>query len=115
MRDAQERLRDILQAIVNLERYPARDKSAFERDELLQSWFLRQLQIIGEAARAVPDEVRALALDVPWPKIVGMRNVLVHGYFDIDTGLVWEAVARDAPALKPAIETLLRSLEEQGK
>ena len=115
MRDAQERLRDILQAIVNLERYPARDKSAFERDELLQSWFLRQLQIISEAARAVPDEVRALALDVPWPKIVGMRNVLVHGYFDIDTDLVWEAVAHDAPALKPAIETLLRSLEEQGK
>jgi uncharacterized protein with HEPN domain len=111
MRDSRERLHDILQAIANLARYPAPDKAAFESDELLQSWFLRQLQIIGEAARAVPDEVRAMAPAVPWPKVVGMRNVLVHGYFDIDTDLVWETATHDAPALKPAIEALLRSLQ----
>jgi uncharacterized protein with HEPN domain len=79
----------------------------------LQVWFLRHLQIIGEAARALPEDVRALAPEIPWHKIVGMRNVLVHGYFDIDTDIVWDAVARDVPALKPAIERLLRTLEER--
>lgn len=113
MRDPKERLRDILDAIAAIERYRQRDKAAFERDELLQVWFLRHLQIIGEAARALPEDVRALAPDIPWPKIVGMRNVLVHGYFEIDTEIVWDAASRDLPALKPAVERLLKTLDEQ--
>jgi len=55
---------------------------------LLTVWFLRHLQIIGEAARALPENVRALAPDIPWAKIIGMRNVLVDGYFEIDTDIV---------------------------
>lgn len=112
MRDPRERLRDILDAIAAIERYRDRDKAAFEQNELLQVWFLRHLQIIGEAARGLPEEVRALASDIPWSDIVGMRNVLVHGYFEIDTDIVWDAAARDVPALKPAVERLLRKLEE---
>jgi len=115
MRDPKERLRDILEAIAAIERYLNRDKAAFERDELLQTWFLQHLQIIGEAARALPDEVRALASDIPWPKIIGMRNVLVHGYFEIDTDIVWEAASRDVPSLKPAVERLLDTLEKGGR
>lgn len=112
MRDPTERLRDILEAIAAVERYLDRGKSAFERDELLQGWFVRNLQIIGEAARALPEEIRAMAPEVPWPKIIGMRNVLVHGYFDIDVDLVWQAATRDLPLLRPAIEALLQKLEE---
>ncbi|WP_366946698.1 HepT-like ribonuclease domain-containing protein [Roseiflexus sp.] len=56
-------------------------------------------------------QVRTLAPDIEWPKIIGMRNVLIHGYFDIDTDLVWEAASRDALALKPRVEDLLRRLE----
>lgn len=70
--------------------------------------------LFGEAARALPDEVRAMAPEVEWPKVIGMRNVLVHGYFDIDLDIVWEAASRDAPALKHSIEQLLRRLEELG-
>ena len=77
-------------------------------------WFLRNLQIIGEACRALPVEVRALAPDVPWSRIVGMRNVLVHGYFDIDVDIVWEAATRDVPALRPALQRLLARLEMDG-
>ena len=114
MRDPKERLRDVLEAVSAIERYADRDRTAVERDELLQTWFLHHLQIIGEAVRALPDEVRALAPDIPWSKIIGMRNVLVHGYFEIDADIVWEAVARDVPALKPALERLLKTLEDQG-
>jgi uncharacterized protein with HEPN domain len=113
MRDPKERLHDILEAIAAIERHRIQDKEAFEKDELLQVWFLRHLQIIGEAARALPEEVQALAPDIPWPKIIGMRNVLVHGYFEIDTDIVWDTVMRDIPALKPAVKELLRRLEGQ--
>ncbi|HZU05667.1 MAG TPA: DUF86 domain-containing protein [Chloroflexota bacterium] len=114
MRDPKERLRDILEAIAAIERYLNRGRAAFEQDELLQGWFVRHLQIIGEAARALPEEVRTMAPEIEWAKIIGMRNILVHGYFDIDLDIVWDAARRDAPALKPRIEQLLKRLEELG-
>jgi len=114
MRDPKERLRDILEAIAAIERYRDRERSAFEQDEMLQVWFLRHLQIIGEAARRLPEEIRHLAPDIPWHKIIGMRNVLVHGYFAIDLDVVWNAVQQDVPLLKTAVEALLKKLEEQG-
>jgi uncharacterized protein with HEPN domain len=88
VRDPVARLRDILEAIAAIQRYGDRDKIAFENDELLQAWFVRNLQIIGEAARTLAEESRALAPEIPWPNIIGMRNVLVHGYFEIDTEIV---------------------------
>lgn len=114
MRDPKERLRDILEAIAAIEQYQNRDKDSFETDKMLQVWFLRHLQIIGEAARSLSDEVRNLARDIPWSKIIGMRNILVHNYFDIDTEIVWNAVQQDIPKLKSNIEGLLRKLEELG-
>lgn len=111
MRTPTERLQDILEAISAIERYVERGKSAFEQDELLQGWFLRNLQIIGEAARAVPEQVRDLATDVPWIKIIGMRNILVHSYFEIDTEIVWRAATQDLPALKSGVERLLKEME----
>lgn len=113
MRNPGERLRDILEAISSIERYLDQGKGAFERDELLQGWFVRHLQIIGEAARALPEEVRILAPEIEWTKIIGMRNVLVHDYFEIDADLVWHAATRDVPALRPAVEQLLKTLEER--
>jgi len=103
----------MLQAIAAIERHLHRGKAAFEQDELLQGRFVRNLQIIGEAARALPEDVRALAPEIEWSKIIGMRNVLVHGYFEIDTEIVWEAASRDALALKPHIEPLLQRLEQR--
>jgi uncharacterized protein with HEPN domain len=111
MRDPKERLRDILDAIAAIERHRHQDKATFERDELLQNWFVRHLQTIGEAARALPESMRASATEIPWAEIIGMRNVLVHGYFEIDTDIVWDAVIRDVPALKTTVERLLAKLE----
>ena len=115
MRDPTERLRDMLDAIAAIERYRDRDRASFDRDELLQVWFLRHLQILGEAASGLPQDVRVLAPDVPWPSIVGMRNVLVHGYFDIDADIVWEAARRDVPALRSALQRLLQELEDRER
>ena len=77
-----------LAAIEHIERYAARGRHAFETDELIQSWIVRHLQIIGEAARALPEAVREQAPAVPWSRIIGMRHILVHDYFGIDTAIV---------------------------
>ncbi|MFP4499799.1 MAG: DUF86 domain-containing protein [Candidatus Hydrogenedentota bacterium] len=113
MRDPAERLRDILQAIENIERYVPRGKSALEDDELLQTWMLHNLQTIGEAVRALPDDVRMQEPGVPWAKIIGIRNILVHGYFAIDTEIVWQAAERDIPALRASIQRLLEGLNSE--
>ena len=112
MRDPKERLRDILDAIANVERYAVRGRRAFETDELIQNWFVRHLQIIGEAAYALPRELRERESNIPWTKIMGMRHILVHDYFAVDTDVVWDAVERDLPDLKVKIEAILRKLEK---
>ena len=113
MRDPEERLRDMLEAIAYIERYAVRGREAFERDELIQNWMVRHLQIIGEAARALPQDVRDWVSDVPWSKIIGMRHILVPDYFWIDTEIVWDVVARDLPVLKRAMQALLDELEAE--
>ena len=108
MRDSRERLRDILEAIGHIERYAVRGRQAFEQDELIQNWFVRHLQNIGEAARGLPPDMLAKAPDIPWSKIMGMRHILVHDYFNIDKDLVWDVVERDLPDLKRKVEAILR-------
>ena len=88
MRAPRERLEDIIEAITRIERYVGRGREAFEKDELIQNWFVRHLQIIGEAVRALPQELLDRARYVPWSKIVGMRHILVHDYFAVDTDTV---------------------------
>lgn len=110
MRDPRERLQDILEAIERIERYAAQGREAFEKDELIQNWFVRHLQIIGEAARVVPEDVRKLAPDIPWKDIVGMRHILVHDYFGINADVVWGVITRDLAPLKIGTEALLRKL-----
>lgn len=70
MRDPRERLREMVEAIEHIERYASPGRDTFERDELIQNWIVRHLQIIGEAAQATPQEVRERATNVPWSKII---------------------------------------------
>ncbi|CAF0700387.1 HepT-like ribonuclease domain-containing protein [Candidatus Methylacidithermus pantelleriae] len=74
MRDPKERLRHIPDAIAAIERYLSRGRAACEQDELLQGWFVPHLQIIGEAARALPEDVRAMAPEIEWAKMIEMRT-----------------------------------------
>ena len=87
----------MLQAIAAIEQYQEQDRTTFENDKMLQVWFLYHLQILGEAARSLPEDVKKFAPEIPWSKIIGMRNILVHGYFEIDTQIVWNTFRKICP------------------
>jgi len=111
MRNPTERLRDILDAVANIERYSVRGREVFEQDELVRTWVLYHLQIIGEAAAQLGKAFHAAHPEVPWAQIVAMRNVLVHAYFGVDLNEVWKTVERDLPILKQQVEALIDSLQ----
>jgi uncharacterized protein with HEPN domain len=74
---------------------------------MLQHAIVRLVQVIGEAARGVSDELKQAHPEIAWPAIVGMRHHLVHGYFRVITEEVWSVVARDIPELIRLIEPLV--------
>jgi uncharacterized protein with HEPN domain len=112
VRSDRERLLDILEAIERIERHAAAGRDAFERDELLQTWMVHHLQIIGEACRALSADFVRRHAHVPWPKVIGMRNILVHHYFGIDLDAVWAVIERDLPELKNEIEVLTAAQDD---
>lgn len=113
MRDDRLLLHDIMEAIACIERHAEGGREVFDREELVQTWMVHYLQIIGEAARKISDELRSRYSSIPWARIIGMRNILVHDYFGVDLDEVWIAVERDLPALKADTESILRDLGEQ--
>ena len=107
MRDDRERLTDILEAIDRAQRYAVRGRVAYEGNELIQAWMVQQLLIIGEAASQLSAGLRERSPEVPWRRIVGLRNRLVHAYFQADLALVWLVVENDLPNLRKAVAELL--------
>lgn len=75
--------------------------------ELVRSAVLQKLTVIGEAARGLSDDVRARHPDVPWSRLRGLRNVVVHEYFAVEWPRVWQIAREDAPALEPLVRGVL--------
>jgi uncharacterized protein with HEPN domain len=114
VRSDRERLLDILEAIDRINAHKADRKLEFDSDELLQIWFVHHLQIIGEAAYRISDKTRTQYPDVPWGQMIGMRHILVHGYFDIDLEIVWNAAQVNLIQLKEQISTILIHMDNSG-
>ncbi|MBI4066195.1 DUF86 domain-containing protein [Candidatus Gottesmanbacteria bacterium] len=85
----------------------------FTRDAQMQSAVIRQLEIIGEAARNVSPERKVATPQIPWRPIMDARNTLIHGYFTVDEKKVWDMVLTDIPVLKQQILLLLEDLEKE--
>jgi uncharacterized protein with HEPN domain len=113
MRSDRERLLDILEAIDRIDVYKNQTRSEFDADELLQVWFVHYLQIIGEAASRLTEEIRTQHPEVPWGQMIGMRQILVHGYFEVDLEVVWNTAQVNLVSLKDQITVILMSLREQ--
>ena len=107
MRDDRTRLQDILEAVDHVDRYAVLGRDEFERDELVQTWIIHFLLILGEAARGLSVEFRKRHPEKVWAEAVGRRNILIHRYFGVDVDLVWPVVENDLPALKRMVHEIL--------
>jgi len=100
-KDARVFIEHILESIELIEQYlKGRSKSDFMAATQLQDSVIRRIEIIGEAVRHIPEDIKTRYPDIRWKEIAGMRDILIHKYFGIDLELTWEAVTRDIPALK---------------
>ncbi|MEK7475630.1 MAG: DUF86 domain-containing protein [Candidatus Coatesbacteria bacterium] len=108
MRSDRDYLSDILESIKLIEKYAELGRERFQKDELVRTFMIHQIMIIGEAARGLSEAMRLRAPDVDWPAVVGMRNRLVHGYFHVDAEEVWKTVEEDIPKLKKQVELLTK-------
>lgn len=97
-------IRDALQRVAN---YTGGGRAEFFGDARTQDAVVRNLEIVGEAAKSLSTEVRARAPNVPWKVIAGMRDKLIHEYFGVNLEIVWQVVERDVPLLRGEIERLL--------
>jgi uncharacterized protein with HEPN domain len=94
------RIRHMIEAIEAAIRFTAgRPRADLDADTMLLFALVRAVEVVGEAATHVSDATRAKMPDVPWREIVGMRNRVVHAYFDIDHDILWNTVAIALPAL----------------
>jgi len=82
-------------------------KASFLRDETLQRSFVRSIEIVGEAAKQIPESVRQKYVDVPWRDMTGMRDRLIHSYFGVDYEIVWDVAANKSVQLIPEFTRIL--------
>ena len=106
------RLQHILDAIAEIEEYLLEvDFAEFMQNSMMRFACIKQMEIIGEAGNHISDETKANFSIVEWAQIIGMRNVFVHEYFGVDSGLVWEIIKNDIPDLKVNIIRILDSIK----
>ena len=109
MRDYKLYLRDILAALDSIEEFVAgMDLDAFQADDKTTSAVMRKLEIIGEATKQIPSDIRRNHPDVPWKEMAGMRDKLIHFYFGVDYQLVWRAIKQRLPRIKPVLQKILQ-------
>lgn len=115
MRDTSERLRDIQEAISKITKYTGAGRESFDQNELIQTWVVHHLEIIGEASRSISQEYKNKNPEIDWARISRMRNVLIHAYFGIDMDIVWGVVEYDLPVLKTQIDAILGEQQETSQ
>jgi uncharacterized protein with HEPN domain len=112
-RDYKVYLEDILEAISKIERFI--DKIAFDefkKDDMRMDAVIRNLEIIGEATKKIPQSVRKKHPDIEWKRIAGLRNTLIHEYFGVNLKIVWNIVQSDLPTLKEQVQSILEKVEK---
>ncbi|MCM8827336.1 MAG: DUF86 domain-containing protein [Candidatus Omnitrophica bacterium] len=114
MRDAKLYLKDILEAINAIEEFVKDiELENFKKDDMRSSAVIRKFEIIGEAAKNIPDRIKEKYPYIPWKDIAGMRDRLIHFYFGIRYELVWSTIKLDIPKLKSEIKQILEDLKRE--
>ncbi len=110
-RDPKIYIHDIVTAIEKIQRYTSKMTfEAFEEDEKTIDAVLRNFEVIGEACRHVPDELKSKFSEIPWNEMKSMRNFLIHEYFGIGLDIIWKTIEEDLPRLQSQIQSILESV-----
>jgi len=105
-------LDDILKSIHKIERFTkGYDFESFRVDDKTVSACVREIEVIGEAAKQIPDEIALHYFHIPWSLMAKMRDKLIHWYFEIDEEIVWKVITEQFPTLKIHIEIMKQELE----
>jgi uncharacterized protein with HEPN domain len=106
-RDYKASLDDILDAINKIEKYINKlNYQAFIENELIQDAVIRNLEIIGEAVKNIPQIIKTGIPEVEWKKIAGLRDIIIHEYFGIDEEIIWDIIKNKLPDLKEKINEI---------
>lgn len=106
-RDARFAIADMLEYLERVLTFVAeRERADLETDLLLEMAVIRALEVLGEAATRVDQPTRDLAPEIPWRSIVGMRNMLIHGYDGVDHDVIWQVVTRELGAVRESLVQL---------
>ena len=94
-------------AVADILAYAEAGEDAFLHETMRQDAVIRKLEVIGEAVKQISEHTRALRPDIPWRRVAGMRDRLIHQYFGVDLDLVWNVVRLELPGLAGAVDDLL--------
>ena len=83
----------------------------FVRDETLKRAFVRSIEVIGEASKKLPEDIKAMQSDIEWRKVSGMRDRLIHDYFGVDYTIVWDVASNKLPDLRVKLHDLLKQVQ----
>ena len=104
------RLLHILAALSEIELYiEGATIQEFQSNSMLRFASIKQLEIIGEAARAISPKLKEACPSIPWSEIIGLRNILIHEYFGVDSLVIWQIITTDLPVFKTKIQEVVTS------
>jgi len=114
-RDYMLYINDILDSILKIEEFVSdMNYKEFVDDDKTSSAVVRKLEIIGEATKNIPKEIRMKYKEIPWSDIARMRDKIIHFYFGVDYEIVWKVIKERLPEVKQQIKRVLKELEDEG-